>query len=332
MTRPRLRHFARAIVFILSLSVARAGGDWRIERGGPVWSVEGTIEGPDDVSGAASLSPGRGVLVSDETRVVQPFRFDMQAKKIVVGEPVKLLAGKGKELDLEAIASSRTGGCYYATGSHGVSRTADAVQPDRLHIFRVPVDAGTGAIKTRSIAVTTLAPVIRSDAALRDTIGKASEAGGLDIEGLAEKNGTLFFGLRSPSIEGQAFIIEVRADELFANAATASHRTHRIALGAGFGIRDIVRVSDGFLLIAGPAASHEGAHGFTLHHWPGPGGKLTKIGDVPPVASGKAEGILVLGETQTAVDALIFFDGAKNGAPMPLKLIKPALTPSLRPQ
>ena len=316
-----MRHLLAILAISVFTAVARTDAGWRIESGGTVWNVTGTIQGPDDVSGAASLNPGRGVLVSDETRVVQPFRFDVQTKKMVVGEPVTLLAGKGKELDLEAIAASRTGGCYYATGSHGVARMSDAGQPDRLHVFRVPVDAATDAIKQKSIAVTTLVPVIRSDAALRDTIGKASEAGGLDIEGLAEKDGTLFFGLRSPSIGGQAFIIEVRADDLFANAATAL--TARIALGAGFGIRDIVRVSDGFLLIAGPAASHEGAHGFTLHHWPGPGGKLTKIGDVPPAASGKAEGILVLGETGTAVDVLIFFDGAKNGTPMPLKLIKP---------
>jgi hypothetical protein len=314
--------FAFFACCLLSFS---AGADeaWRIESDGPAWSVEGTIIGPDDVSGAAGLSAGRGMLVSDESRVAQPFAVDAAQKKIVVGRPVTLLAGEGKELDLEGIAASPVGGCYYATGSHGVARKSGKVQADRSHVFRVPVDASTGAIKAAAIAVTTLGPVIQSDPVLRDALGKSSELHGLDIEGLAEKGGVLFFGLRSPNIEGEAFVIEVKADELFTKVETAAHLTHRLALGAGLGIRDMVRVSDGFLLIAGPAQSDEAAHGFTLQHWTGLDRKLTKIGEVPPPDSGKAEGLLVLGESPTAVEVLIFFDGAKNGAPVPLKLIKP---------
>lgn len=302
---------------------ATAGEGWRIDGSVHVWSVDGTIKGPKDVSGAASISAGRGVLVSDEPRVVQPFRYDTAIRKIIVEDSTTVLAGNGKELDLEGIAASRAGGCYYATGSHSVARKSGNVQPDRLHVFRVPVNESTGAIKTGSIAVTTLVPVIKSDAILRDTIGKSSDAGGLDIEGLAEKNGSLFFGLRSPSIEGHAFIIEVRAGELFANAESATHHTHQITLGTGLGIRDIAAMRDGFLLIAGRSGNDETAHGFTLHHWSGPGGGLTKIGDIP-VPVGKAEGLMVLGETDATVDVLVFFDGAENGAPTLLHLVKPS--------
>jgi hypothetical protein len=146
----------------------------------------------------------------------------------------------------------------------------------------------------------------------------------LDIEGIAEREGVLFFGLRSPSVEGHGFIIEVKAAELFADAATAAHTTHRLAFGAGFGIRDIARVSDGFLLIAGPSGADESVCGFTLHHWAGPGGRLTKLGDIQAPADGKAEGLLVLDETAASLRVLVFFDGAANGAPTLLTLVKSA--------
>lgn len=114
----------------------------------------------------------------------------------------------------------------------------------------------------------------------------------------------------------------MKATELFADASKAAHTTHRLALGSGFGIRDIACVSDGFLLIAGPSGTDESAHGFTLHHWAVPGGGLTKIGDIQAPAEGKAEGLLMLAESADTMDVFIFFDGAENGAPMELRLVK----------
>lgn len=316
------RNLAMVIAGALALH-AHADEAWRIGGSTAAWSVEGSVAGANDISGAASIQAGRGVLVSDETRVAQPFRYDLTTCRITVETPVPLLAGSGKELDLEAIAASRSGACYYATGSHGVARKSGKVQPDRLHVFRLPVDAATGAIKAGSIAVTTLLPVLKSDALLRDDIGKGSDLDGIDIEGLAEKDGTLFFGLRSPSLKDHAFIIEVQAEALFAHAETATHRTYQLPLGAGIGIRDIASVRDGFVLIAGRSGNDGSTQGFTLHHWSGPGGALTKIGDLPE-ATGKAEGLMVLAETDTAVDVLIVYDGAVNGTPTRFELIKPA--------
>ncbi len=323
------RHLALMIAIPLALH-AHADEAWRIGGSSAAWSVEGTVAGSNDISGAASIAAGRGVLVSDELRVAQPFRYDLTTRLITVETPVPLLAGIGKELDLEAIAASPSGACYYATGSHGVARKSGKVQPDRSHVFRLPVVAATGAIKAESIAVTTLLPVLKSDPLLRDDIGKSSDVDGIDIEGLAEKNGTLFFGLRSPSIADRAFIIEVQAEALFANAETATHRTYQLPLGAGIGIRDIASVRDGFVLIAGRSGNDESKRGFTLQHWSGPGGALTKIGDLP-AATGKAEGLMVLAETDTAVDVLIMYDSAVNGAPTHFKIIKPTTSSDPKP-
>jgi hypothetical protein len=309
------------IIITSTLALQAAAGDaWHVSTA-TAWTVSGSILGSKDVSGAASIHAGHGALISNETRAAQPFHFDPSARQIVAKDPVALLAGKGKELDLEAITASTSKLCYYAAGSHGVSRKSGSFPPERSRVFRLPVNAATGAVRSDAVTVTTLLPVLKSEALLRDALGKSSDKGGLDIEGLAEKDGALFFGLRSPSIDGQAFIIEVQADALFADAEKASHRTHRLSLGTGVGIRDIASVSDGFLLIAGGSGSGESPQGFTLYHWTAKGEALTKIGELP-AADGKAEGLMVLGEKESSVDLLIFFDGIANGAPTHIQLIK----------
>jgi hypothetical protein len=303
-----------------------AGDTWHIGSS-TAWTIEGRIIGSKDVSGAASLQAGRGVLVSDESRVAQPFRLDLSTHHITLEDPVTLLPGKGSELDLEAITASPSSSCYYAVGSHAVARKSGKVQPDRLHLFRLPVDAATGIIHRESIAVATLLPVLQSDAQLHNAIGKSADLGGIDIEGLAEKHGTLYIGLRSPSLSDNACIIEVQAAGLFANAETANaetatHRSHQLALGHGIGIRDIAALREGFILIAGRSGDEESVRAFTLYHWAGPGGALARIGDLPS-ATGKAEGLMVLHETDTAVDVLVLFDGAENGAPTQFQIMKP---------
>lgn len=281
------------------------------------WQVINNLNEGLDVSGAAILPDGKGWLVSDETRSVQAIILDRVKRTLTAGDSLSLLPGKGKEMDLEGITSSSDTRWFYATGSHSVSRKKAEVQPDRQHIFRfTPIGVG-------DIAVATLSPVITSEDCLRDSAGKGSDQGGLDLEGIAERAGMLYFGLRSPSKDGHAYIIEVKADDLFADAAKAAHRTHEITLGVGFGIRDIVRVRDGFLIISGPSGTDESAQGFTLYHWSGPGGKATKLTDIH-AKDGKAEGVVLLEETSEEYTLLILFDGVENGAPTEFKVEKPS--------
>lgn len=305
----------------LSVPLA-AQSNWQIEPAGATWEVEGVIDGNTDVSGAALLDREHGWLVSDETQGVQAFTLDLPAGKLRIGTLTPLLAGKGKEIDLEGITTAGSGTWLYATGSHSVARKSGEVQQDRLLVFRVPVNAKTGALQTSGIQTSTLVPLITSNAQLHNALGQKSEQAGLDIEGLAEREGILYFGLRSPSVAGHAFIIEVSAGALFDDATSATHRIHELDVGAGFGIRDLARVSDGLLLIVGPSGTDESAHGFSLLHWAGPGGALELVGAVPTIETGKAEGILVLGESAEAIAVLLWFDGAENGTPMPLRLIK----------
>lgn len=284
---------------------------------GSAWSVKGEVEQPHDVSGLTLTHGDDGWLVSDETRVVQRFHLDRAQQILAAGDTLRLLPEDGKEFDLEAIATSTDGHWVYTTGSHGVSRKTGKAHADRWHVFRFATE-GTPSPETAS-----LLPVIENDAMLKPCIGKNAMHGGLDIEGLAECRGHLFFGLRSPSAKGRAFVVEVSAEGLFKDAHKADHRTHALELGEGRGIRDLVTVSDGFLLIAGDTGAEMAAGIFTLHHWAMPSGKLTQVGTIP-AAEGKAEGLLVLSESKTEFSVLVVFDSAMNGAPMELRLLKPA--------
>ena len=120
---------------------------------------------------------------------------------------------------------------------------------------------------------------------------KSAEENGLDIEGLAGREGVLFLGLRAPVRDGEATILSMEVDALWrgkaasgggkaasgGGQATVTH--HRIALGEGRGIRDLTALAQdaGFLLLAGPSGGGGGGkksalgEAYEFWHWPGPG-------------------------------------------------------------
>lgn len=280
-----------------------------------VWTVKGEIKEHLDVSGAA-LMEGDAVLVSDETRVLQRIQIDRVARQISAAETLPLLPGKKPELDLEGVTGSADEKVWYATGSHSVARKTGEVQKDRRGVYRISKDG-------RRVTPASLVRLVESDEVLSDSLGKATNQGGLDIEGIAKRGEFLWFGLRAPNLAGQACVIQVGAKDLFTDESRAPHRRHLLALGEGFGIRDIAATRDGFLLVVGPSGTDESAEGFSLYFWAGPDGNLIRVGDIPVQDTGKAEALLVLDETAIEISVLVFFDGAPDGAPLELKLFKP---------
>ena len=81
------------------------------------------------------------------------------------------------------------------------------------------------------------------------------------------------------------------------------------------------------LLIAGTSISGDDAapeaHGFALYFWPGPGHIPVKVGDITTPRGGKAEGLLVRAESDVSISVLLLFDGANNGAPTQISVLKP---------
>jgi hypothetical protein len=74
---------------------------------------------------------------------------------------------------------------------------------------------------------------------------------GANIEGLAVKDGRLFFGFRGPAKDGQTLILSVRTEAFFAGSDPKPELT-RIVVGERRGIRDLHAVEDGILILAGP--------------------------------------------------------------------------------
>jgi hypothetical protein len=96
-------------------------------------------------------------------------------------------------------------------------------------------------------------------------------------------------------------------------------------LGKGLGIREMVAARKGFLIIAGNAGSepsdvylqaqdYEKGRGYSIFEWDGQGSAAHRIGSIPN-PPGKAEAMSILDEAPDQATVLIFFDGAKQGAP-----------------
>jgi len=299
---------------------------------------EANIIGSRDLSGIARVGDFHCLIASDEGVYVQTGRFAIERREIIIDEPaessIELLSPKvGSEIDIEAIAA--IGNTYYVMASHGVAKKSGLFMEARHSCFRFEVDPKTGQ-QAGSVHRSSLQSLLRGDAVLGDYYGKLLQQRGVNIEGLAAKDGMLFVGFRSPNLEGKAHVVEIRPEVLFGAPGKPSYKLHAVALGAGLGIREIVTVQsgnnyNGFLIIAGNAGCEPGDsdepdtvtnvkdwqkdRGFFLFFWDG-GEKVEMIGEIPRAGQGyKAEAMTVLSDTKDALDLLILFDGPPGRQP-----------------
>ena len=320
-------------------------GTWRVEWG-QAWKVRGDLAKGRDLSGAASFGGDKALVISDETRAAQEVSIDRAARTLTAGKQVPLLPGSGPELDLEGGAALIEPRAYFLVGSQALSRKGGVLEPDRGGLFRLPVDE-TGAPDAGAVTQIDLRAVLAADAELKPFVDKSAEENGLDIEGLAGREGVLFLGLRAPVRDGEATILSMEVDALWrgkaasgggkaasgGGQATVTH--HRIALGEGRGIRDLTALAQdaGFLLLAGPSGGGGGGkksalgEAYEFWHWPGPGSPAVRLGPLGPAATSdqaKAEGLLILSQPSTHIEGIVFHDGPKNGAPHGFRLSPPA--------
>lgn len=313
-------------------------GTWRVEWG-QAWKVRGDLAKGRDLSGAASFGGDKALVISDETRAAQEVSIDRAARTLTAGKQVPLLPGSGPELDLEGVAALMEPRAYFLVGSQALSRKGGVLEPDRGGLFRLPMDE-TGAPDAGAVTKIDLRAVLAADAELKPFVDKSADENGLDIEGLAGREGVLFLGLRAPVRDGEATILSMEAAALWGGqtalgSAQATMTHHRIALGEGRGIRDLVALADdaGFLLLAGPSGGGGGGkksalgEAYEFWHWPGPGSPAVRLGPLGPAATSdqaKAEGMLILSQSSTHIEGIIFHDGPKNGAPHGFRLSPPA--------
>jgi hypothetical protein len=289
------------------------------------YSFEGNVVEDKDLSGLALISDRFGLLGADEARQVQVVELARQAKTLRVVETISLLRS-GSEIDIEAIAADTD--CYYIVGSHGAAKASGQHQENRYRIFRLKVNPATGRLSgpaADSLKAASLADVLRADPVLGAHFARPLQRRGVNIEGLAARNGRLYVGLRSPNLGGDAFVMEIRADDVFGGMSRPACTLHRLPLGPGLGIRELVAAKSSFLLIAGNAGSepseeyaesqdYEKDRDFFLFQWDGKSPAVHKIGALPKTG-GQAEAMTILEETKDSMTVLILFDGLSGGRP-----------------
>lgn len=304
-----------------------------IVRVGPV-AFDGEIKGAEDLS-AAEVVGDLLVLGSDETNCVQILKRNGEGYQVVGADVI--LNAAAKEIDIEGIASD--GAWVYVLGSHAWKRkklkasntyaknkkALEEVtrEKDRECVcrFRLAADGSASAVEQTSLrAVLDEHPVLKSLATV------AGKENGIDLEGLTVRDGWLYAGFRSPVLRSSpdfdGGFVPVLKFRFASPVASAQTETLYLSL-QGRGVRDLARVRDGFLVLAGP--SGEAAMSTQVYHWDGndclpgserpqPLGKLTLLGELPDDSKGAAETLALLNEDAAGYEVLIVYDKIMNGA------------------
>jgi hypothetical protein len=313
---------------------------WGITVGNEPIVTEGSFAVGAEMSGIASLNGTDALLVSNETRVAQLGILARSPWRLTAGREIPLKPPLGDaECDFEAVAADASSGFYYVLGSHAVAKKKAKPRPEQQALFRLP-SAGEEKVpdptKTDDIQSVNLTPWLTKIPEIAPAIGKPLQRNGLNLEGLAAKEGKLWIGFRAPHLDGKTPVLEVAAYPLFTQPLEAwpSGKLYLLPLGKGLGIRDLAPLQDGFLLLAGQAGSeasndfpipenYDGDGTFTLFHWrPEAPKPLVRVGNLP-VVKGKAEGLLILSESATSIEIIVLYDGGYNGAPKRFTLSKP---------
>ena len=245
----------------------------------------------------------------------------------------------GRELDIEGIAVDDRH--IYVTGSHALARKrvkpdnsykknlqrlqSIKPEPGRKQLFRVTLDQSHIVVQRQQIS---LAKLIKNDPLLAPFASIPSKENGIDIEGIAVKDGLIYLGFRDPVLrDGFAPVMRFDFDQ-----PESSYQLLFLNL-EGRGIRDMAAVSTGFLMLTGPVGDEP--RSYRIYHWDGrdciPGtdkkqqGKVTLLAEVDPPAGGKAEGIAVINETAELYNVIALFDGISGGAPRRYTISRPEL-------
>src|SRR5207249_3458465 len=191
--------------------------------------------------------------------------------------------------------------------------------PHRDQLFRFKLNADGTATEVKS---TSLRAAIEANATLKPFAALPGKENGVNIEGLAVRDGKLFIGFRSPVLKNDAVPILVTTFD-----KPEANELRLIYLG-GRGVRDMVVVQDGFLVLAGPA--NDTVRGFQIYLWDGndcapganPAGKCELLTAVAHGEKEHPEGLAVTKEDATAYELVIVCDGPKNGNPVRYRLKK----------
>ena len=262
-------------------------------------------------------------------------------------EHVALLPG---DIELDAEAAATDGALYYVVGSHSVKRNDCGNNPESRHVIRFRVDPKSGralrnargtlvgyADTDRLWSIMSTTPELQAHVGDNMCLGTEPPRDapqlvgkrGVNIEGLAIKSGRLFFGFRGPADDGKANVLAVDAEALFTGGDV--HATlSTLNVGKGRAIRDLLAVSDGVLVLAGPDDDERNETvGWAVLRW---GGRETSdAGQIQALAAldlsnvklrscdhePRPEALAITADKPgEAYQTLIFSDGMCDGGPL----------------
>lgn len=300
-------------------------------------TLSGPVQGLGDLSGMAISGPflllgtDEGVGPKKNINLIQVMQ-QVATGHFQYHRHMELFIGNkddGLEMDIEGLDLQSNK--LYVVGSHTLQRPSAKsekeydknrrrmqsksikAQRNRDWLYRLQLNDDWSVATKERIS---LRKLINHDPVLKPFSRIPGKENGVDIEGVAVAGEWLYLGLRGPVLRGNYVpILKLKFD-----APRKSYELLFVQL-SGRGCRDIKRVSDGFLLIAGPVG--DGCYPFQLYHWNGqdmlPGydrkdkdcGKMRLLGDLP-MTSGKPEGLAVHSEGDDYYEILIIYDGIKT--------------------
>lgn len=308
------------------------------------WPVRERLLGRDgqrskDVSGIACARdtgfPRTCVIIDDERQAAQLVTVTDGA--LTAGPSIPLIADRfdGKALELDGEGVAYADGFFYVIGSHGHPRdtdgdlTSDADKPEiaariaadsRILRFRL----GAGGTAEDLAFTTRLRAAIAAEPVLKPHFDQRLEDGGVTIEGIAIRGDRLLAGFRGPPLEGgKAAVLSVSRDALF-GAGDLEPRLFLLPVGEGQGVRDLAAFGEGVLVLSGPSAAGPGP--YAISWWDGTTGGVKPLADLSPhirEAGHKPEAILPLDVTSGTLRVLVFFDGAREGRPVAVRMPAP---------
>ena len=277
--------------------------------------------------------PRRCIAVFDEGGEVLYAMIDSMSM-MPQPERILLLAGNG-ELDAEGAA--RDGNFAYVTGSHSRKRDPCVANPDSRHVYRLALQPD-GRMQSSSPPVGDRGRLWRLMSAspvlgpfVDKCLGRAGH--GINIEGLAARNGQLYFGFREPAQDRTAHILRVAARALFEGGDLAP-RLFTLEAGKASGIRDLLAVPEGFLILIGPDDDSKENIPWWIGFWDGSDARaditVRQLAELElPVVSGddcqkeiKPEAMTLLADGPDFRRVLILSDGMCDGGPLVFRIRK----------
>lgn len=113
-----------------------------------------------------------------------------------------------------------------------------------------------------------LASALAKDPLLTPFTKIPAKEGGVDIEGIAASGSRVALGMLGPVIGGHGLILEVEIEEDTQGTLQIVHGpVRRLVALDGLGVRDLKRMGDDLLILAGPTTALSGP--CAIYRWPG---------------------------------------------------------------